>query len=455
MSPTLWQLVDSWFYTFLALRMKPYYLFSLLPLLYLTACTDTCEQVRTYRKYTPVQIALTDLRQAVSSGAPQDLIEPGKLYVKDQYLFIVEVKKGIHVFDNSNPANPKSISFLTIPGTVDLAVHDNILYADSYIDLVALDISNPAAIREVSRQETGFLNGQIGRTYWSYDKQSGKINDQREEIATETIKTDCEGSFNFLPYAIPIAWFGRYYEDAAFLNYASANTGGSTATPTTGVGGSMARFAIMANQLYVVNNYSLQLFDISTPAAPTKGKTANLGWNVETIFPYRNNLFIGTTTGLYVFDVSNPSEPKQLSAFSHVRSCDPVVVHENYAYVTLRGTSTCATPGTQDVLDVIDISNPSSLRVVKSYPMETPYGLGIDYPTLFVCQGGKGLRVFDASNPLDLQARQTFTNVNAFDVIPLSKTLLTIGKDGLYQYDYSNPADLRLLSKISAKQPYQ
>ncbi|WP_460996099.1 LVIVD repeat-containing protein [Spirosoma harenae] len=435
--------------------MKHPLLFLLLPLLYLTSCTDNCERTTTYRKYTAVQLPISDIRQAVSSGSPQSLVEPGKLYVKDQFLFIVEIKKGIHVFDNSNPANPKAISFLSIPGNVDIAVRDNILYADSYIDLVALDISNPTAIKEVSRTETGFLNGRVGRTYWSYDKQTMKIYDQKEEIATQTVKTDCEGTFNVLPYLVPIAWFGRYYESLAFADASYSNAAGSQnpTAPTTGVGGSMARFAISNNQLYVVNNYSLQLFDITNPATPVKGKTANLNWNVETIFPYRNNLFIGTTTGMYIYDVTSPAEPKQLSAFSHVRSCDPVVVHENYAYVTLRGTSTCGVVGTQDVLDVIDISSLSSPRLAKSYPIETPYGLGIDYPTLFVCQGNKGLSVFDASNPLDIKPRQTFANVNAFDVIPLSKTLLTIGKDGLYQYDYSNPADLRLLSKIDAKQP--
>lgn len=427
----------------------------LLPLLYLTACTDQCEQVRTYRKFTPVQIALTDLRQAVASGAPRPLNEPGKLYIKDQYLFIVEVKKGIHVFDNSNPALPKAISFLSIPGNVDVAVRDNILYADSYIDLVALDISNPAAIREVGRTETGFTNGQVGRTSWSYDKTGAKINDTKEEIATETVKTDCEGSFNVLPYLIPIAWFGRSYyaNDFASASYNNSAVKGSGSPSSVGVGGSMARFAIVNNQLYVVNGYSMQLFSISDPTKPVKGKTTNLSWNVETIFPYRNSLFIGTTTGMYIYDVSDPAQPKQLSAFSHVRSCDPVVVHENYAYVTLRGTSTCGTFGTTDVLDVIDISNLSAPKLLRSYPVETPYGLGIDYPTLFICQGSKGLRIFDATNPLDIKARQTFADVNAFDVIPMSKTLLTIGKDGLYQYDYSNPNDLRLLSKITATRP--
>ena len=429
-------------------------LFLLLPLLYLTGCTDQCERVRTYRKYTPVQIALTDLRQAVASGSPRPLEQPGKLYVKDQYLFIVEVKKGIHVFDNSNPALPKAISFLSIPGNVDLAVRGNILYADSYIDLVALDISNPASIREVGRTETGFTGGLVGRTNWYYNKPGEIINDTKEEIATESVKTDCEGTFNVLPYLLPISWFGRYYNEGDFAySLTNASTQKSTGgTPTVGVGGSMARFAIVNDQLYVVNNNAMQLFTLGDPAKPAKGKTISLSWNVETIFPYRNSLFIGTTTGLYIYDVSNPEVPKQLSMFSHVRSCDPVVVHENYAYVTLRGTTTCGS-GSQDVLDVVDITNLSAPVRVKTYPLETPYGLGIDYPTLFVCQGSKGLRVFDATNPLDIKDRQTFPNVNAFDVIPLSKTLLTIGRDGLYQYDYSNPNDLRLLSKIAATPP--
>lgn len=423
----------------------------LLPLLYLTACTDKCEQVRTYRKYTPVQYSVAELRQAVTSGPTRPLEDPGKLYIKDQYLFIVEVKKGIHIFDNSNPAAPKPISFLSIPGNVDLAVRDNILYADSYIDIVALDISNPTNIREVGRTETGFTNGQVGRTSWYYDKTANKVSDTKEEIATETVSTDCEGTFNVLPYLVPLAWFGRYYNSYDFVTSLSSSQSGGNASPapTVGVGGSMARFAIVDDQLYVVNNSSMQPFTISDPAKPVRGKTINLNWNVETIFPYRNSLFIGTTSGLYIFDVSNPKEPKQLSALSHVRSCDPVVVHENYAYVTLRGTSTCGT-NSQDVLDVIDISNLSSPIRVKTYPVETPYGLGIDYPSLFICQGTKGLSVYDASNPMDIKVRQTFGNINTFDVIPLSKTLLVIGKDGLYQYDYSNPTNLQLLSKITA-----
>ncbi len=430
-----------------------FFIVSLLALPLLTGCTDNCRQTRTYRKFVPVQIPLADLRKPVTSGPAQAVIEPGKLYVKDQYLFIVETKKGIHVFDNSNPASPRAVSFLTIPGNVDLAVRDNILYADSYIDLVAIDISNPASVREVGRAETGFKNGQIGRTSWNYDSLNRKLNDTREEIAIETVQTDCEGTFNILPYLYAVSWFGRGYLANDFASFQSSSTKTSSGAPTVGSGGSMARFALMNDQLYVVNNYAMQLFDLARPNQPRRTKTINLGWNVETIFPYRQNLFIGTTTGMYIFDASTPAEPKQVAAFPHARSCDPVVVHDNYAYVTLRGATSCGSWNQQDVLDIVNIADPTRPQLVKSYPLETPYGLGIDFPTLFVCQGNKGLSVFDISNPTNPEPRQTFPNAHAFDVIPLAKVLLMVGKDGLYQYDYSNPANLRLLSRIAVQQP--
>ncbi len=421
----------------------------------LTGCTDNCQQTRIYRKLVPVEIPLADLRKPVTSGSARAVAEPGKLYVRDRYLFIVEIKKGIHIFDNSNPASPRAISFLTIPGTVDLAVRDNILYADSYLDLVAIDISNPASVREVGRVETGFKNGQIGRTSWNYDSLNRKLNDTREEITTETVQTDCEGTFNILPYLYAVSWFGRGYFEGDFLSYSAQINSfkASPTAPTVGTGGSMARFALLNDQLYVVNNYAMQLFDLARPDQPKRTKTINLGWNVETIFPYRQNLFIGTTTGLFIFDASKPAEPKQVAAFPHARSCDPVVVHDNYAYVTLRGASTCGSWNQQDVLDIVNIADPARPQLVKSYPLQTPYGLGVDFPTLFVCQGSKGLSVFDISNPTNPEPRQTFPDAHAFDVIPLANVLLMIGKDGLYQYDYSNPANLRLLSRIAIQQP--
>ena len=35
--------------------------------------------------------------------------------------------------DVSDPADPQNIAFITIPGNVDIAIKENVLYADSYI----------------------------------------------------------------------------------------------------------------------------------------------------------------------------------------------------------------------------------------------------------------------------------------------------------------------------------
>ncbi|MFT6203825.1 MAG: hypothetical protein ACI9V1_001721 [Spirosomataceae bacterium] len=81
--------------------------------------------------------------------------------------------------------------------------------------------------------------------------------------------------------------------------------------------------------------------------------------------------------------------------------------------------------------------------------MENPHGLGIDNGKLFICEGKFRLKSLDASNVNDIKVQQHIKNINAFDVIPLSgNLLLMVGEDGFYQYDYSDPKNLRQLSKI-------
>jgi hypothetical protein len=43
-----------------------------------------------------------------------------------------------------------------------------------------------------------------------------------------------------------------------------------------------------------------------------------------------------------------------------------------------------------------------------------------------------------------------YPSLKAYDVIPLGSVLMMVGDDGLYQYDYSNPADIHQISHIEA-----
>jgi hypothetical protein len=157
-------------------------------------------------------------------------------------------------------------------------------------------------------------------------------------------------------------------------------------------------------------------------------------------------LFIGGMTGMYIFDNRNPARPAKICRFAHVTSCDPVVVEGNYAYVTLRGGSRCG--GLEDQLQIIDISDIENPTLVRTHRMHGPYGLGIDRGILFVCDGGEGLKLFDASDPENLQPLGVFYDIDPIDVILDQRRAIVVGRGGLYQYDYRYLENIELMSVI-------
>lgn len=410
----------------------------------LEGCTDKCEVQSEYVYFEPVYTTVEELRASIDLTAPQPLGGVGKIYVKDNYLFVNEPGEGIHIIDNRDPSKPTPKKFLKIPGNFDLAIKGNTLYADSYVDLVAFNISSINAIEETGRLEGVFKN------YKSFgmatDANCCVITSWNEKKNVQLNESDCE--VNLQP------WGGVYYEMgiAVPLDMAAAYSSKAAVTPGSGsgsgVGGSLARFTINGDYLYMLDGGDLQVADISTAGEPVAKSRSYLAWDIETIFPYKKNLFIGSASGMHIMDLSSPEAPAKLSTYEHVQSCDPVVVDDKYAYVTLRSGNTCQ--GFTNQLEVIDIENLTSPQLLRTYPMTNPHGLGIDNTTLFICDGNDGLKAFDASdvNSIDKNLLAHYKNINATDVIPYNNTLIMIGEDGLFQYDYSNPTDIRLLSTI-------
>lgn len=89
-----------------------------------------------YSFYRMSATTLKAVRESIEGGAPVKVKSPGKLIVKDSYVYLVEKDKGVHVIDYRNPARPANVAFITIPGNVDIAVRGNYLYADCYNNLV-------------------------------------------------------------------------------------------------------------------------------------------------------------------------------------------------------------------------------------------------------------------------------------------------------------------------------
>jgi hypothetical protein len=107
------------------------------------------EEAALETEYTPVLMKRTDLEQSVKKLESCELSDPGKLYTVGKKVLVGEKYRGIHVIDNTDPRNPVSESFIAVPGCVDMALKDGVLYADNGVDLVAINIENGVVLKRI------------------------------------------------------------------------------------------------------------------------------------------------------------------------------------------------------------------------------------------------------------------------------------------------------------------
>lgn len=392
---------------------------------------DTCRKTKTYTLLQPVYKNWSEVEQNIKSDNAQPIIHPGKLYIKGKYIFLNEINKGVHIIDNTNPAAPQNIAFINIPGNIDIAVKNDILYADIYTRLLTIDVANPLQSAVVKVTESVFPYRVYSNGFYA---DSNKI--IVDWISKDTTVVEgCES---------PVIW-GR---GVFFMSDATVKSYNGAAVNVPGISGSLSKFTITNNRLYTVDNGQLKVFNIETAANPLQVNTVNTqSWNAETIFPFKDKLFVGTQTGMSIYNISNGDAPKFEGSFGHVRICDPVIADDNYAYVTLWSESRCA--GNINELDVLDISNINQPSLVKSYNLKSPHGLSKDGNLLFVCDGLDGLKIYDAANVKNLQLIKHLNGMDAFEVIAYNNKAIVVAVDGLYQYDYSNVLNIKLLSKIT------
>ena len=215
----------------------------------------------------------------------------------------------------------------------------------------------------------------------------------------------------------------------------------------TGKSGSLARFAATDTHLFSVDDEDLNVFQIMDNGTFERINSRHIGPGVETIFALNDRLYIGTNSAMVIYDIKNPASPNYISEYSHIVACDPVVVQDTLAFVTVR-TNNCR-DADQNTLDIINVKNPEAPLLLSSYNLESPYGLSIDNQLLFVCEGESGLKAFDIANPYNAVLLKNYSDVNAIDAIANDGILIVTGTNGIIQFDYSDHSSIVKLSEIS------
>ncbi|HEV8538212.1 MAG TPA: hypothetical protein VGR15_04725 [Bacteroidota bacterium] len=361
----------------------------------------------------------------------------GKIYLHGSHLYIAELERGIRILDITNPSMPELAGHLQVTGNHDMAtISDDarfkrFLYADAHADLIVFDVTDPHRAKAVDTIYNVFESAaQVG---WGDNIRPLPI----DFVGLDGGFSGCAGCSNTAYLVGPASPVEGGFDDLRTMG-----PGGS------GRGGSMARFAIISNEyLYCIDYNRLFVLEVTNPAAPRfLGKT-ELGWGIETLFPYHDYLFIGGQNGMFIYSIANPERPEYLSTYQHVRSCDPVVVVDTLAYVTLRGGTRCGT--VVSGLHVLNISDVLQPKLVSTYPLPQPMGLDVGPQVAYVCDDSAGVYVLDTSDPSKISEVLHIPGEHGYDAIKSNSLLLVASRTNISIYDVMNPRSPVLIKRVS------
>jgi hypothetical protein len=234
----------------------------------------------------------------------------------------------------------------------------------------------------------------------------------------------------------------------------STSNGAST---SSGTGGSLARFIVVGDYLYVVDHKTLITYSLNSVTNVEKVNQIDIGFNIETIYNLEDKLFIGSQDALYIYSITQPQQPEYLSSAQHLRACDPVVANEQYAYVTIRSSfndqvNRCG--GNTNALviyDVTNITNPIRKQLITLF---NPRGLALNYDVLYVCDATEGLKIFKTEDLTGINPKPTVvidpSNTLEFnDCISYDNYLYAQTNMGFRIYDISTPLYPKYVGQIS------
>jgi hypothetical protein len=351
--------------------------------------------------------------------ALSELKSPNNIYLYDTLLFVSDDIEGVCLYSVKDPATPLFKMRIPMQGNTGLAVRDSFIFVNSYNSILVLKYFSDSLYKIVKFIKGKYYYYNNGPYNYGYDDNRSGLSCGCSH-AEPTSATSKGGD---------MAW-----------------NSGSPDGGSGGVGGSYATFAVIGSYLYHIDQSSLITLDITNPEDPVELSRDYIGGGIETLFPTKDYLFIGTTTGMRVFSRSNPASPHQIGSISHFRACDPVVVWDTLAYVTLRGGNRCGQ--TNDVLLSISIKDPASPVALDTLDLSTPFGLTVQDTLLYVSKGDSGFCLVNAADPRQLRVEQTWTDKDTKDFIWFGDLLYVMGFEDVRVMDATAPDTPALLSTI-------
>ncbi len=107
-----------------------------------------------FTNYEPILMDRSDMEESVMLRDARAIESPGKIWIYNDIILLVEQYKGIHVIDNSNPETSKTIAFIQIDGCTEITMRGDVLYANNAVDMIGIKTnSNFSELTIVARSK--------------------------------------------------------------------------------------------------------------------------------------------------------------------------------------------------------------------------------------------------------------------------------------------------------------
>lgn len=372
-----------------------------------------------------------------------------RAYIADGLAYVADWFSGLHIYDISDPSQPRHLGNMHTPGSSKgVVVEDGYAYVgDDDYGLQIVDVrdpTKPVTVGSVLTTGLAYTLKKRDELIFLADHRGGfhiiNVKDVTKPFIVSSYNTQGKS------WAIDVQDDIVYVADdtSGLLVFDISNLDNPKQIGQFDPSGQAEDVVIRDNHAYVsFFDEGLYVLDISKPAQPTLISHLPVPGNARSVVLQDKYAYIaGWESGLHVIDISESKSPKIVGSYDTKGSAWGADIDGNYAYVW----------DWWGGVKVIDVTNPVRPTLKSQYHANSKINkLRQKNNFIYTANHAAGVQVFDANNVLNpIWSTGTDVNGNVLDVWPsdgLPLLFAVSDEEGLLVFDIADPFYIHLLSK--------
>ncbi len=360
----------------------------------LAGCSTNLLNDTNYSRYKPVLMQQDQFLNAIHLiQSPEKLDTVGKMQKIGDYLFVLDLYKGLHILQLDSSQKIINLSFLVIPGIIDFVVSDSMIYANSATDLVSLKFNSYDNIELIDRQQNVFY----------------------ELMPPDRRQPD------------PVFSKGSRPDNTVIVGWQPDNNFGDLDTLLM----PYYLFALKDNYLLAALGDHILVFDISGQKPVYKSVFQGNNNFIEKMQVFGNYLFTFSMQNMEVYSLSSITTPNKVNEYSGISAGSYIAIEYGQSYKFFATFHSSALYySTADAFALYDLGHFDKINLDTSFGLYYPLGILKQDTTVYVCD--RGIKIFSYDSLLTYKGFKSGDDLDLFGFN--DSTLVSLGARTINSY---------------------